>query len=80
MGSLWAWFWRVALGGAREVLRLVGEQGSEQECSQCPQGWNPVNKNPFLPTLTIGSCRLKAPGGWAPVCMVTPSTQRQKPC
>lgn len=34
MGSFWAWFRLVAFWGVREVLGLVGEQGSEQKCSE----------------------------------------------
>ena len=70
MGNFWAWFWFVAFWGAREVLGLVGEEGSEQECSQRPQGWNPVNKSQFPSTHIVGSY-VKAPGGQAPVCSVT---------
>ena len=31
MGNFWASFWLIAWWGAREVLGLVGEEGSEQE-------------------------------------------------
>ena len=37
MGNFWAWFCLVAFWGAREVLVLVGEESSEQECSQPPR-------------------------------------------
>ena len=55
MGNFWAWFWLVAFWGAREVWGLVGEEGSEQECSQHPQGWTSVNKNLFPSTQIVGS-------------------------
>ena len=49
---------------------LMGEQGSEQECSQYPQGWNPVNKNLFPSILVVGSCT-NAPHAQFPVCSLT---------
>ena len=63
-GNFWAWFWLVASWEARKALGLVGEGGSEPECSQHPhprQGWNPVNKILFPSTLIVGSY-VKAPG------------------
>ena len=36
MGNFWAWFWFIAWWGAKEMLGLVGEQGSVQESSQHP--------------------------------------------
>ena len=45
------------------MLGLMGEDSSEQECSQLPLGWNPS-------ILIVGSCA-KVPSGWAPVCSVT---------
>ena len=57
MGNFWAWFWLIDFWGAREVLGLRGDRGSEQECSQPPaHHWNPVNKSPFLSTQIFGSC------------------------
>ena len=53
-------FWLVAFWGAREVLGLTEDEGSKQECSQAPEGWNPVNKNLFPSTLIVGS-RVKVP-------------------
>ena len=70
MGNYWAWFWLVAWWGAREVLSLVGEQSSEQKCSQAPRGWNPVNKNLFPPMRIVASC-IKNPRAQALVCLVT---------
>ena len=46
------------------------EQSSEQECSQPPWGWNPVNKNLFPSTPILGSY-VKAPCGQVLVCSVT---------
>ena len=48
-GNFWAWFWLVAFGGAREVLGLVGEEGSEQEGS----------RHPKVGTLLINTCFLQ---------------------
>ena len=70
MENYWVWFWLMAWWGAREVLGLVGEQGSEQKCSQPLWGCNPVNKNLFSPTVIVGSC-LEAPLARALVCGVT---------
>ena len=56
---------------ARQVWGPVGEEGSEQKCSQHPQGWSPVNKNLFLSTPIVESYILKAPGSLALVCMIT---------
>ena len=36
MGNFWLWFWLVIFWGAREVLDLEEDKGSEQECSQVP--------------------------------------------
>ena len=44
------------------MLGLTEEEGSEQECSQFPLGWKPVNKNLFPSTLIVGSC-IKVPPG-----------------
>ena len=42
MGNSWAWLWLVVFWGVREVLGLVGEEGSEQKCSQpCPPNSEP---------------------------------------
>ena len=70
MGNFWAWFWLIAIWGAKEVLSPVGEKGSEQECSQSLWDRNLVNQNLFPSTLIVGSC-LKAPWGQARVCLVT---------
>ena len=51
---------------------LAGEDGSEQECSQPPWDWSPINKNLFPSTLIVGS-GVKAPHGQALVCSVTES-------
>lgn len=56
IGDDWAWFLLVAWWRANEVLGLREEQGSEQKCSLCPQGWNLINKSLFPSTLTVGSC------------------------
>ena len=71
MGNFWAWFWLIAFWGTTKVLGLMGETGSKQESSQHPQGWNPVNKNLFPSTQTIGSRGFKEPSGQTPVCTVT---------
>ena len=52
-----------SLLGSRNVLSLMGEEASEQQCSQLPQGWKPVNKNLFPSALVVGSHRLEAPRG-----------------
>ena len=53
------------------MLGLVGEQGSEQECYQPLQGWNPVNKNLFSSVLIVRSCIKATTCGRAQVCSVT---------
>ena len=55
MWNCWVCFWLMAFWETREVLGLVGKQGSEQKCCECPQRWNIVNKGLFLPMLIIGS-------------------------
>ena len=56
--------WLIVFRGAREVPGLVGEEGSEQQCSQpLSQSWSPVNKNLVSSTQIAGSCRMKAPRG-----------------
>lgn len=54
----------VILGGA-EVLGLMREKGSEQERSQLPQNWNPVNNNNnlFPSTQVFGSGVCKVTSG-----------------
>ena len=69
MGILWG-FWLVARWGAWEALGLMGRLGWELRCSKLSQGWNVVNKDPFLPALMVGSFT-EAARGWAPVCSVT---------
>ena len=65
-GNCGPWCWLIAFWGAREVLGLTGEQGSELNCSQAPQGWNIVNKDLFLLLLIVGSYT-KAPHERDPV-------------
>ena len=48
-GNFWAWVWLIAFGGAREVLGVTGEEGSEQEClSSAPQVGTLLIKTCFL--------------------------------
>ena len=56
----------VVLGGAGEVLGLMREKGSEQERSQLPQNWKPVNNNNnnlFPSTQVFGSGVCKVTSG-----------------
>ena len=69
MGNFGGYFGLIAWWGAREVLDLVGELGSENECSRLPQGWNVVNKD-ILPALVIGSYTMVL-RGQALVCSLT---------
>ena len=71
MGNSGACFWLIAWWGAREELSLVGQQGSKQESSQPPRGWNPVDQNLCPSTPVVESC-IKPAHGPAPGCMVTP--------
>ena len=63
-----------SLLGSKEVLGLVGEQGSEQGCSQPPYPPCPrlesCKQNLFPSTPIVGPCT-KAPRGQAPVGSVT---------
>ncbi|XP_036897243.1 proline-rich protein 32 [Sturnira hondurensis] len=36
VGNFWAWLWLIAFWGAREVLGTMGNQSSEQKCTQPP--------------------------------------------
>ena len=56
--------------GAKEVLGLMGEKGSEQKCSYPPPNWDLVNKNLF-PSLQIFRSCIRMTSGQAPYCMVT---------
>ena len=48
-------FWLVAWWGTREVLGLMGKEGSDLRCSEHPQGWNVLNKDLPHATLTVPS-------------------------
>ena len=37
MGNYWVCFWLIAFQRAREVLELVGKEGSEHKCSESPR-------------------------------------------
>ena len=67
MGNYWVCFWLISFWGTKEVLGLVGKEGSKHKCSELPQGGNIVNRNLFLPALIVGSFT-KAPHGRGPVC------------
>ena len=45
------------------MLGLMGEEGSEQECSKHPQGWNLVNKNLFPSAEIVEPCESKVSSG-----------------
>ena len=70
MGNYWSWVWLLAWWGEREVLGLMGEHSSKQECSQLHQRLNPIIKNLFPSTQIVGSCN-KAPWAQALVGLVT---------
>ena len=37
MGNYWVCFWLIAFWGTKEVLGLVGKEGSEHKCPEVPQ-------------------------------------------
>lgn len=53
----------VVFWGAKEVLGLMREKGSGQECFPFPQHWNPDDKNLFPSTQILGSCGLNVVNG-----------------
>lgn len=69
MGNFWTWFWLAVFWALREVLGFMGDKDSEQECSQHPQGWNPVHKNLFSSTQIFGSY-IRALSSQNPVCTI----------
>ena len=54
MGSFWTWFLPVAFWEATEVLSLVGEEASKQECSQHPKVGTLLIKTCFLQHKLLG--------------------------
>ena len=42
--------------GSKGGAGPCGKAGSESKCSELPQGWNTVNEDLVLPTVTVGSC------------------------
>ena len=62
------WFWLVAFWGAREVLGLVGEKGSEEVCFQPPNVETLLIKTS---SIRIVGSYIRVTGGQIPVCLVT---------
>ena len=54
MGNFWAWCLLLVFWGTREVLGLVVEKGSEQECSQHPKVGTLWIKTCFLQHKSLG--------------------------